>query len=311
MNEQSMKCKDCVLKHIANAMSYAKEILAGHGIGGTPDHRPDYLGELVNAENHLEHISIELLNRVMVIRTAAQMRRMVPSETEIDELRKIWIDVEGTEVPEGSVGIGTLVSDVKESTEVKEPLPDKHDPVESLKFDNFPGLDEMDKVGVLLDDVWYLPENEEKFNVFMKLLKKNFSNCEVVLKQQFSKSSEEPYTGKYVWVFPLNVFVSRPVNAKFPVTSSISFGKKASFIMRIVSTESFKENFQKSGESLTACEVVDTLDLSPYPITTEDQIVLGVYRKPCCSVKSRLSSAKFVRVNDDGWPYMKEFWEFV
>jgi len=307
MSEQSMKCKDCVLKHIANAMSYAKEILSGHGIGGTPDHRPDYLGELVNAENHLEHISIELLNRVMVLRTAAQTRRMVPLESDIDTLRQLWIDVEATEVPEGSVSIGQIQENKTilgtDLTTIK-----RTEPTEAIKFDTFPEIENMDKVGIILDDPWYLPENEDRITVFYKLADKYMDNYEFVLKQQLGDTNSSPYNGKYVWVFPLNVFVAKATNMKIPVSTAITYGNKASSIMRLVKTSAFKEVYNTDLD-LTACEVVDKLDLSPLPSTSEDQVVLGVYRKPCCSVKSRLNTAKFVKVNDEGWPYMKEIWE--
>lgn len=304
MSEQSMKCKDCVLKHIANAMSYAKEILAGHGIGGTPDHRPDYLGELVNAENHLEHISIELLNRVMVLRTAAQTRRMLPVESEIDELRQIWIDVEKTEVPDGIVAVGHLQTSFSTST-VTNVVPQKTEPTQPIKFDTFPGIDEMEKIGVILDDVWYLSENEEKLNTFYKLSNKYMKNGEIVFLQELKDGS---YEGKYVWVFPFNVFIAKETDMKIPVTAAIS--DKASSIMRLVKTEDFKKVYKENLDQ-TACEVVDKLDLSPLPETKEDMIVLGVYRKPCCSVKSRLNTARFIKVNDEGWPYMKEIWEVI
>lgn len=311
MSEQSMKCKDCVLKHIANAMSYAKEILAGHGIGGTPDHRPDYLGELVNAENHLEHISIELLNRVMVLRTAAQTRRMVPLESDIDSLREIWIAVEKAEVPEGSIS----VSNIQEATPTIKPDTTAQRiviPTEPIKYDTFPGIEEMEKVGILLDDAWYLPENKDKWDIFIKLIKKNLSDYEIIFKEHLSKENTnlEPYTGKYMWVFPLNVFVANATSAKKPATAAISFGNRASSIMRIVKTEDFKKVYAED-EDKTPCEVVDSLDLSPLPTTPEDQLVLGVYRKPCCSIKARLNTAKFIKVNDEGWPYMKEIWEIV
>ena len=316
MSEQSMKCKDCVLKHIANAMSYAKEILAGHGIGGTPDHRPDYLGELVNAENHLEHISIELLNRVMALRTAAQIRRMVPVESDIDTLREIWIAVEATEVPEGSITTfsqpintedsGSVVTGHLTSPDAKiltNPDGNSYSYLgkEPIKFDSFPDLETMDTVGVYPVPEWKTEENKDKYNIFLKLANKYMVNGKIV-------EDLSSYDGKYVWVFPSNVFIAKDVDMKRPLAATVSAGRNPSYIMRLVETEKYKEAlkaYETKGE-----EALDKTEL-PNGVALEDNIMLSVNRKPCCSVKARLNTAKFVRVNEEGWPYMKEIWETI
>ena len=237
MSEQSMKCKDCVLKHIANAMSYAKEILAGHGIGGTPDHRPDYLGELTNAEHHLEHISVELLNRVMVIRTAAQMRRMIPTDSEIDQLRELWIDVEAFEVPEGAVMVAPMAQTewVKQDGSKAE-APERKTGERVRIFDSYPDLEKMGKVGILLADEWTEGINKEKYDLFMKLLGKHMKNGEIM-----SFSDIEAYEGKYLWVIPFNCFIALDADMKAPLQAYVSEGRKPSFMPRLVETEKFNE----------------------------------------------------------------------
>jgi hypothetical protein len=50
---KNMVCYECVLKHLAAALSYGKEIISGHGQGAELDHRIDFLGEITNAEHHL------------------------------------------------------------------------------------------------------------------------------------------------------------------------------------------------------------------------------------------------------------------
>jgi hypothetical protein len=41
---ETMVCFECVEKHLAGALSYAKEIKSGHGKDSELDHRPDFLG---------------------------------------------------------------------------------------------------------------------------------------------------------------------------------------------------------------------------------------------------------------------------
>jgi hypothetical protein len=299
MSEQSMKCKDCVLKHIANAMSYAKEILAGHGIGGTPDHRPDYLGELVNAENHLEHISIELLNRVMALRTAAQVRRMVPVESDIDTLRELWIAVEATEVPEGVVSSGRAISTNPSTPVEKLEVKTKH-----VVF-SFPDMENMTSIGILLDNEWYKEENKEKLTIFKKLIDKYADNGILL-----DNDSLNEYSEKYLWIFPINTFVNKKTDMTYPILANVSEGRKNSFIMRVVPTSDFKERL-KNNPSSTYTEILDSMTLPKMPPVTEESAVVYVTRKPCCSIKSRLTTNSFVKVNEEGWPYMKEIWETI
>lgn len=300
MSEQTMKCKDCVLKHIANAMSYAKEILAGHGIGGTPDHRPDYLGELVNAEHHLEHISVELLNRVMVIRTAAQMRRMMPVETEIDSLREIWIAVEAFDVPDGVVMTGSL--------QYAEPV--QHTTVETKTdrpvhiYNSYPDLEKMDKVGYVMAEEWFDEDNDEKRRLFISLAGKHAPNAVF-----YTGTDVVQYEGKYLWVFPFNCFINQNTDMKQPTVAHVSEGRKASYIPRLVETSKYLEAKERTGLS-DPVDILDAMELPPMsPQLSEEYAVVMVTRKPCCSVKSRLRTQPFVKVDDNGWPYMKGIWE--
>ena len=64
----SMKCWDCLLKHLAGAVSYGKEVMSGHGRGNELDHRIDFLGELINAEHHAETMDSHLFEIISNIR---------------------------------------------------------------------------------------------------------------------------------------------------------------------------------------------------------------------------------------------------
>lgn len=92
-----MYCQQCVRKHIANAISYAKEVLSGHGDGGDPDHRPDLLGELGNAEHHLQDGTEQqrLFEQVLAVRRKFEDAGYVPYPEMITELRRLWAESAG------------------------------------------------------------------------------------------------------------------------------------------------------------------------------------------------------------------------
>lgn len=77
---ENMKCYECLYKHLAGALSYGKEIISGHGEGAELDHRPDFLGELVNAEHHAELISREFAGEIKAFRSALQGRGLQVEE---------------------------------------------------------------------------------------------------------------------------------------------------------------------------------------------------------------------------------------
>ena len=61
-----MICYECVLKHIAGALSYGKQVLSGHTLGAELDHRIDFLGQIKNAEDHLQLMDKNLWNRCLI-----------------------------------------------------------------------------------------------------------------------------------------------------------------------------------------------------------------------------------------------------
>ena len=280
MNEQSMRCRDCALKHIAAAISYAKEILDGHGKGGTPDHRPDYLGELVNAEHHLELLSRDAMEKVSAMRTAAQMKGMTPSEEDIEALRALWVEVESLD----------------DTTEYPEPVFEEL-PAE----DKYPGLFEMTSVGVLLDDAWHKEENKDKLQTFLRLTVENMSHGGLISREDIGR-----YDGAYLWVFPQDVFIANKADMRTPVAAGVSPGRKPSFMMRLVRTEALRSAvLNDPGASI--CELVDRMSFDGF--LREEAVMPVVDKKPCCSLKRRVLTEPFVKVTDRGWPYMRELWQ--
>lgn len=88
----SMACADCLRKHLAGAISYAKEVMNGHGAGASPDHRADLAGELINAEHHAEAIEAELADRIRYIRKTLEKSNWQPEPQTIDYIRNAWND---------------------------------------------------------------------------------------------------------------------------------------------------------------------------------------------------------------------------
>lgn len=95
-DSQSMNCLQCVRKHLANSLSYAKEVIAGHGMGASPDHRPDLLGELGNAEHHLETMPefADVLDKVLQLRRRLEGQGYVPNAGMLEELRNLWLSLD-------------------------------------------------------------------------------------------------------------------------------------------------------------------------------------------------------------------------
>lgn len=84
-------CLPCLRKHLAQAISYAKEIANGHGKGATLDHRPDLEGEIGNAEQHAAALGIEGYRRSLRdLRHNLDARAWQPGDDDIALLRRMW-----------------------------------------------------------------------------------------------------------------------------------------------------------------------------------------------------------------------------
>ena len=94
---QNMKCFQCALKHVSTALSYAKEILSGHGKGADLDHRPDFLGELVNLEHHLKLLDGNICIEVKNYRQMIQAKKVELSEDDLEYLRELYKKIEAVQ----------------------------------------------------------------------------------------------------------------------------------------------------------------------------------------------------------------------
>jgi hypothetical protein len=84
-------CLPCLRKHLAQAISYAKEIANGHGKGSALDHRPDLEGEIGNAEQHAAALGIDGYRRSLRdLRHNLDARAWQPGDDDIALLRRMW-----------------------------------------------------------------------------------------------------------------------------------------------------------------------------------------------------------------------------
>lgn len=90
----SMKCFSCVLKHLSTALSFGKEVLSGHSKGDELDHRIDFIGEISNAEQHLELIDRNLFNEISLYRKEIQGKDVLLEANDLNFIRQLYLKVE-------------------------------------------------------------------------------------------------------------------------------------------------------------------------------------------------------------------------
>jgi len=90
----NMKCFSCVLKHLSAALSFGKEVMSGHSKGDELDHRIDFIGEVVNAEQHLELIDKNLFNEISLFRKTLQEKDVSVDFNDLEFIRHLYLKVE-------------------------------------------------------------------------------------------------------------------------------------------------------------------------------------------------------------------------
>lgn len=110
----SMNCYECVFKHIATALSFGKQILSGHGKGSDLDHRIDFLGELVNLQQHLDLINQDFGKDVKNYRQALQQRKINLIEQDLQFLRALYQKVQ--EYQESMINKKTIFENINLSS---------------------------------------------------------------------------------------------------------------------------------------------------------------------------------------------------
>lgn len=91
---ENMICYECVLKHLAGALSYGKQIISGHGKGADLDHRIDFLGEITNAEHHLQLIDENLFKIISNYRKELQAKKVQLLPVDLQFIRDLYLKVQ-------------------------------------------------------------------------------------------------------------------------------------------------------------------------------------------------------------------------
>jgi hypothetical protein len=118
---KTMKCLQCVTKHLAAALSYGKEIMGNHGQGEDLDHRIDMQGELANAEHHLAVLNEQKLRRtISTLRHKMEASNFAIDEHDLELIRKAWLLLQGNNAasPDSSAKTGCKSCGKKSTTTV-------------------------------------------------------------------------------------------------------------------------------------------------------------------------------------------------
>ena len=301
-----MKCNECVLKHLATALSFAKEIISGHDENNELDHRIDFLGEISNAEQHLELIDKDLFNEISLFRKNIQAKDVKVSSSDLSFIRTLYRKVEL----------------LKNNESYK---------VTTSKYEN--------DLDIIYLDVISL----EQFDLSYKLLKKNLTNygkiyvvnssvdlsqyeVEQVDSSIFEFMKRDDLSDNVIFINEnmsfANKFDARDI---FP-----TYTNKSDIMPQVV--QEFIKNTDKKGIQFRNFE-----DTKPQPINVKlfnelnlenckyftsvyfnsmddvtpanENIVTVFVEKPvCCSVKSGLQFKRFVRWNDQGFKHVQTYY---
>lgn len=112
----SMICYNCVLKHLSTALSFGKEVMSGHSLGDELDHRIDFIGEISNAEQHLELIDKDLFTEISTYRKEIQGKDVLLEPEDLEFIRKLYIKVEN--VKNGIENITLIPESISENPDI-------------------------------------------------------------------------------------------------------------------------------------------------------------------------------------------------
>lgn len=93
----TMYCFQCVYKHLSVALSYGKQIISGYDKNNDLDHRIDFLGQLINAEHHIELINIDLYKQLSTFRKTLQAKRLKIDAEDLQIIRDYYKKIQQIE----------------------------------------------------------------------------------------------------------------------------------------------------------------------------------------------------------------------
>lgn len=295
-----MKCEECVLKHLSAALSFGKEIMSGHDENNELDHRIDFLGEITNAEQHLELIDKELFDDISSFRKNIQSKDVHVDANDLSYIRTLYRKVElvkNKEVftityneylsPLDVVYINVKNSDyfdlsynlLKKNLLNYGKIYVVNSDIETSKYDVIKideDIFEFMKRGDLSENVIFMNENMTFINTFDA--KKIFPTYLTTNRSSIDIIKEMPRKGGRVFNF--EDVKPQPINVKkWNEVIDQNYVNFTSVYFNLIDDKKVNDNFA----------------------------TVEVIKPVCCSVKQALKTKKFIRWNEDGFNSLKSY----
>lgn len=298
-----MNCYTCVYKHISGALSYAKEIIAGHGKGAELDHRIDFIGELVNLEHHLELVDSGLFQELRNYRESITEKHVQIDESDLQFLRDLFIKIEnfetGNEIK--AINQNAILDDIDiiyhkvENMEhfklslasVQKHLKHiKNIYVLSDKIEEFAGISGINLVNLNLID--FVNQNEsENFAVISE-------NC-VILKQTDSRNIPPTFCNQKIDVQTLSFLKQRNI---------VNYKNFDNRKIQIINKEKFIQSNKDYVGDFPLTVYFNSFNIHS---VNELQYIVSINGKICCSNKSNLKIRNFAVYSDSGFEHLKNY----
>lgn len=305
---KDMNCKECVFKHLAAALSYAKEVISGHDATNELDHRIDLLGEIVNAEQHLELIDKNLFGIISDFRKDLQAKAVNVDHEDIQIIRDMYRELE-------NLNTGMKIGREMKWTNIEENVDIIFEEVTNkdyfqLSYDSIKlNLQNFANIYVLQSDV-DLSEFED-----VKVLNMNI----------FDIVKENYISDNFIYTYENFAFINKTDARK--IFQTFEYSKKDPKFKAYLSSKGFDGPFaifdRIKPQTVNKKLFVENFDviskLPDYPLTcyfylaglntnrNNFQEIVKVTKEICCSVKTDLKKKKIVRWNDDGFKYIFKY----
>lgn len=300
---ENMICFDCVLKHIAGALSYGKEIISGHTIGAELDHRIDFLGQIKNAEDHLQLMDKSLWEQISDYRKQLQSRKVLVETKDLTFLRNIYNKVQ-------MLQDGNTDTDIIYEQMTVEPII-VYDYITNIDYFKLSlnsvktHLKDYSKIVVLSSDFDLSEYSVEVLNLSLS---------------EYCKQSTDDFILMYE-----NTAILKEFSAK-KIANSFSMKRADNFDVIGYLRKSGIQRSIYNYDGLKPCRINPNVfneyitDYSgKFPITVycylgnqttklnDTQTTVYIDRNICCSVKSELKRKMFARWNEKGFESLKNF----
>lgn len=293
---KDMKCIECVLKHLATALSFGKEIMSGHSIGNELDHRIDFLGQITNAQQHLQLIDDSLFIEISNFRKGIQSKNVLVQMSDLQFLRELYLKAE--------------------------------------KFNDFNSnqiIINNDQILQYNPDLVYMNvNNKEYFDLSYKTIKKYLKNYNKIYvynstidlsEYQDVEQLKQQKLTETILIIKQNMGLNKNVNAKqIPTTYSRSLNKE--LIQEIKISEKLLLNYDNLKLQTISFEKFNELKNKNYPLSVyhyENDVQIGendqlytvdIRKEICCSTKRELQNKQYVRwINQEAFESFKKYFE--